>query len=376
LNVPFVDLRAQHQSLKTDIDAVLQRILDSSQFILGPDLEEFERALATYVGVGHAVGVGSGTAALTLALQAAGIGAGDEVITPVNTYIATCEAIVRAGATPRWVDANPHTHNIDVSQIEGAITSRTKAIVPVHLYGQPADMTAVMQIAQRHGLNVIEDCAQSIGARWQGQQTGTFGHAGCFSFFPAKNLGACGDAGGVVTNDAELAARVRMLRNHGQRERNVHVIDGGCDRMDNLQAAILRVKLPHVDDWNARRRAAARRYIELLADVPGVVLPATATDAEPVYHLFVVQVPDRDRTQQQLGERGIQTGIHYPTPVHEQPVYAHFGYKAEDFPIASRLGRRILSLPMFPELRHEQIEYVADALKEIVTATAVTGIAG
>lgn len=367
-HVPFVDLQAQYRLLKQPMDAAVRAVLDSCHFILGPELTEFERAFAEYLGVTHAVGVGSGTDAIELALRACGIGPGDEVITAVNTYFATSEAISAAGATPRWVDADEHTYTLDVARLEAAICSRTRAIVPVHLYGQPVDMDSVMAIAREHDLKVVEDCAQSHGARWRGRLTGSFGDAACFSFFPSKNLGACGDGGAVVTNDAAIAESVRILRSHGMRERNLHVVEGRCSRLDNLQAAILGVKLRYLNGWNERRRSIAAEYTALLDDVLGVVTPYCAESATHVYHLYVVQLPERDRIREILQRKGIETGTHYPIPLHEQPAYASLGYRCDDFPVASRIARRILSLPIFPELTSEQIGYVVDSFREALAA--------
>lgn len=364
--IPFVDLKAQYRSLRPRIDEAIQSVLDRSAFILGSETTGFEAAFAGYVGVEHAVGVSSGTDALEIALRACGIGRGDEVITVANTYIATCEAISLAGADVRLIDCDPATYNMDVSQLERAVTPKTKALLPVHLYGQPADMDAIMDVARRRRLRVIEDCAQSHGSVYKGRKTGTFGDMACFSFYPGKNLGAYGDAGAVVTNDGGLAAKVRLLRNHGQREKYVHLVVGACHRLDNLQAAVLGVKLNHLDEWNARRRQVARWYDEKLKGVPEVVTPSCPPDVEAVYHLYVVQVPERDSVQRKLAADGIETGIHYPIPLHEQPAYASLGHKPEDFPVSHELGPRILSLPMFPELTEAQVEAVVQSLAAAV----------
>ncbi len=371
--VPFLDLQAQYRFIKADIDAAVERVLRSCRFVLGPELADFERSFADYMGVKHAVGVSSGTDAIELALRACGIGPGDEVITAVNTYIATCEAISAVGAKVRWVDVDEQTYTLDVRQVETAITTRTKAIIPVHLYGLSANMGSILNIARRHGLKVIEDCAQSPGAKWCGKKTGTFGEAGCFSFFPGKNLGAYGDGGAVVTNDDVVADRVRMLRNHGQREKYIHLVEGGCRRLDNLQAAVLAVKLPHLDRWNESRRRIARRYDELFSDCSGVVAPFCPADAESVYHLYVIQCSERDGLQRALAAKGVETGIHYPIPLHEQPAYAHFGYRAEDFPVASRLSRRILSIPIYPELDGPRVEYVAGSIRAVLAEFCQAG---
>ncbi len=380
MNVPFVDLKAQYTSLKPQMDATIQSVLDRTAFILGKEVTEFEQAFAQYVGVKHCVGVCSGTDAIEMALRACGIGPGDEVITVPNTYIATCEAISEAGATICWVEVDPRTYNMDPANLEAAITPSTKAILPVHLYGQPADMGPIMAIARKHGLKVIEDAAQAHGARIanrksqianrKSQNVGTFGDAACFSFYPGKNLGAYGDGGAVCTDNDEIADTVRLLRNHGQREKYVHLVEGYCHRLDNLQAAVLGVKLPHLDDWNTARWAHAALYDRLLADVPGVVTPYVAPDMESVYHLYVIQVPERDRVQAALKAAGIEAGIHYPIPLHEQPAYARLGHKPEDFPVSHALGPAILSLPMCAELTDEQIYYVAEILKAAVGGNA------
>jgi dTDP-4-amino-4,6-dideoxygalactose transaminase len=389
MNVPFVDLRAQYASLKPQMDTAIQSVLDRTAFILGREVTEFERAFAEYIGVKHCVGVCSGTDAIEMALRACGIGPGDEVITVPNTYIATCEAISQAGATIRWVEVDPRTYNMDPANLEVAITPRTKALLPVHLYGQPADMGPIMDIARQHGLKVIEDAAQAHGARIANQRisesvnrksqianpqsairnlqsVGTFGDAACFSFYPGKNLGAYGDGGAVCTDSDEIADRVRLLRNHGQREKYVHLVEGYCHRLDNLQAAVLGVKLPHLDEWNAARRAHAALYDRLLADVPGVVTPYVAPGMEPVYHLYVIQAPERDRVQAALKAAGIETGIHYPIPLHEQPAYARLGHRPEDFPVSHALGSCILSLPMYAELTDEQIHYVTETVRNAI----------
>ncbi len=366
MKVPLVDLASQYQALRPQMNMAIQSVLDRTAFILGKEVSDFERAFAQYIGVKHCVGVCSGTDAIEMALEACGIGPGDEVITVPNTYIATCEAISQVGATIRWVEVDSRTYNLDPANLEAAITSRTKAILPVHLYGQPADMEPIMAIAARYGLMVIEDAAQAHGARYRGQRIGNVGNASCFSFYPGKNLGAYGDAGAVCTDNDDIADTVRLLRNHGQREKYVHLVEGSCHRLDNLQAAVLGVKLPHLDGWNAARRAHAALYDELLKDVPGVVTPYLAPGMEPVYHLYVIQVPERDRVQAALKAAGIETGIHYPIPLHEQPAYARLGHRPEDFPVSHALGPRILSLPMYAEVTDEQIHHVADTLKQVL----------
>lgn len=368
MKIPFVDLRIQYQSLKTEIDIAIHRVVERSTFILGPECEEFEKKFAEYIGVKHCIGVGSGTDALRLALEALKIGPGDDVITAPNTYIATCEAITHAGANVRFVDAHPQTYNINPEKIEKAITSSTKAIIPVHLYGQPADMDPIMKIANRHNLYVIEDCAQAHGATYKGRKVGNFGHVACFSFYPGINLGAYGDGGAVLTNDEAIAERVRILRNHGQKVKYEHLVVGYCHRLDNLQAAILNVKLPYIDEWNARRRHHADLYNQFLKNVPGIVTPYVLPYAESVYHLYVIRVTEerRDALQKYLTQRGIQTGLHYPIPVHLQPAYQVLAHRPGDFPISEQLAREGLSLPMYPELKDEQIEYVTENIKKFM----------
>jgi dTDP-4-amino-4,6-dideoxygalactose transaminase len=361
--VPFLDLAAQYTSLRSEIDAAIQRVLDTHAFVLGPELAAFEQAFASFVGSRYAIGVSSGTDALELVLRAYGIGPGDEVLTVANTYIATCEAISATGAVARWVDADARTYNMDPSQIEASLTPRTRALIPVHLYGQAAEMDPIVEIARARGLKVIEDCAQSVGARWRGRTTGTIGDAGCFSFFPGKNLGAYGDGGAIVTDDVELADRLRLLRHHGMREKYVHVMEGFCRRLDNLQAAVLGVKLPRLAAWNAMRQGIAARYDELLGDVPELVTPAVAPGAEHVYHLYVVQVPHRDQVQVRLRDRGVETGIHYPIPLHLQPAYADRGHRSNDFPVSATCAPRLLSLPIYPEMTEEQVQHVATAVR-------------
>jgi dTDP-4-amino-4,6-dideoxygalactose transaminase len=366
--IPFVDLKKQYQTLKPVMDLAIGSVIERGAFVMGKEHNEFENEFAAYIGAKYCMGVSNGTDALEIGLRACGVGPGDEVITVPNTFVATTEAITAVGATIRWVDVDECTYNIDVSKVEAAITSKTKAILPVHLYGQPADMNSLVSIARKHNLKIIEDCAQAHGAKLNGQKVGTFSDVACFSFYPGKNLGAYGDAGAVLTNDDHIADRARLLRNHGSREKYIHEIEGYCRRMDNLQAAVLRVKLPHLDGWNARRREAAARYDNLLKNVPGVVVPYIMAGAEPVYHLYVVQVPQRDRVRAALQAEGIETGIHYPIPLHQQPAYAHLKHDANDFPVSAMLGPRILSLPMFPEISGSQIEAVVDALRKAVVS--------
>jgi dTDP-4-amino-4,6-dideoxygalactose transaminase len=360
--IPLVDLKAQYAALKPEIDAALQRVLDSAAFILGREVEEFERAFAAYCGTGHAIGVASGTAALHLALLACGLEPGHEVITTPFTFIATAEAIYHTGARPVFVDIDPRTYNLDPALVEAAIGPRTRAIVPVHLYGRPAGMDGLLEVARRHGLRVIEDAAQAHGARYRGRRVGTLGDAACFSFYPGKNLGAYGDGGMVTTNDPEIAGRLRMLRDHGRTDKYAHRIIGYGERLDALQAAILQVKLGHLDAWNAERRRAAQRYRSLLAGSP-VVLPLDAGDAESAYHLFVIRVYERDRVLKDLKAGGVGAGIHYPIPLHLQEACAHLGYRPGSFPHAELAANEVLSLPLYPEISQSQQEEVAAVVR-------------
>jgi dTDP-4-amino-4,6-dideoxygalactose transaminase len=360
-NVPFVDLQAQHASMRTDIETACLEALARCDYILGDDVRAFEREFAEFCGAAHCVGVDSGLSALELILRAFDIGAGDEVITASNTFIATALAISAAGATPVLVDPSTDNYCLDPALVEAAITPRTRAIIPVHLYGHPCEMTALSQIADRHELCLIEDAAQAHGARIGDRRAGSFGHAAAFSFYPAKNLGAAGDGGAVVTSDDLLAERIRLLANYGQRVKNTHDVMGGNNRLDTLQAAMLRVKLRRLDAGNNARRAHARLYGDLLADVEAH-LPTTRPGVEHAWHLYVIQIADRDRVQRDLAADGIATGIHYPTPIHLQPAYAQLRYGPGDFPVAEKQAPRLLSLPIFPELTTQQIERVADAL--------------
>lgn len=347
--IPFLDLGATYRELKPQIDAAVARVLEGGWYILGPEVEAFEAEWAAYCGAGFAVGLANGLDALTLALRALGIGPGDEVIVPSNTYIATWLAVSGVGARPVPVEPDPLTHNIDPNLIEAAITPRTRAVMPVHLYGQPADLQPILEIAKRHGLRVIEDAAQAHGAAYRGRRLGGHGDIVCWSFYPGKNLGAFGDAGAITTNDADLAERVAMLRNYGSREKYVNELPGVNSRLDPLQAAVLRVKLKVLDDWTERRRAIASAYLEGLKD-SGLILPHVPEWAAPVWHLFVVRTDAREQLQAQLAKAGIGTLIHYPIPPHMQSAYADLGFEAKAFPIARRLAQEVLSLPMGPHL--------------------------
>lgn len=361
MSVPFLDLKAGYLELQADIDAAVQRVLASGYYILGPEVEAFENEFATYCDSSHAIGVANGLDALHLALRAMDVGPGDEVIVPSNTYIATWLAVSQCGATPVPVEPDARTCNIDPALIEAAITPRTKVILPVHLYGQPADMDPILAIARRHGLRVLEDGAQAHGARYKGQRIGAHGDAVAWSFYPGKNLGAMGDGGAVTTNDAQLADRLRVLRNYGSRVKYVNEVQGTNSRLDPLQAAILRVKLAHLDAWNARRSAIAQRYQQGLAGC-GLGLPHVPDWAEPAWHLYVVRTPQRDALQAHLTEAGVGSLIHYPIPPHLQQAYAGQGYQPGAFPIAEAMANEVLSLPMGPHLGAEQQAKAIDAV--------------
>jgi dTDP-4-amino-4,6-dideoxygalactose transaminase len=366
MTIPFVDLRAQYLSIKAEIDEAIARVLDTSAFVLGREVEAFEAAFAEYVGAKFCVGLNSGTAAVQLAVMACGIGDGDEVIIPANTFFATAEGVSTANATPVFVDADALSYNLDPSKIEAALTSRTRAIMPVHLYGQAADLDPIHEIAAKHNLLVIEDAAQAHGSLYKGKRVGALSQAGCFSFYPGKNLGAYGEGGAVVTNDEQVARRVRMLRDHGSERKYVHELIGYNFRLEGIQGAVLSVKLRHLDKWNDLRRAHAARYNELLAG-SNLILPRETHYARHIYHLYVVQTEARDELQMRLNEAGVQTGVHYPVPVHLQPAYASMGHRPGDFPESEKQAQSVLSLPMFPELTDEQIEKAAEAINSSVS---------
>lgn len=367
--IPFVNLAAQHRVLKDDLLAAVARVLEHGQFILGPEVEEFERRFAAMCGVRHAIGVGNGTDALVLALHVLGIGAGDEVITPPNSFVSTTSAIVLVGARPVFVDAADDL-NIDTSRIEAAITPRTRAILPVHLTGRPADMTTIMRIARDHGLHVIEDCAQAVGAEFDGRRVGSFGTVSCFSLHPLKTLNACGDGGVVTTDDAQLNERLRVLRNIGLKSREECIAWSGNSRLDTLHAAMLLVKLQHLDDWTARRRANAAEYRRLLQDLPQIALPPERPNERPAYHGFVIQADRRDALHAFLAEEGIRSAIHYPIPIHLQPVARHLGHAIGAFPQAEAQAKRILSLPIYPELTPDDLGRVASTIRKFYARTA------
>jgi len=361
VSVPFVDLKQQYTSIKSEVDAAIARVIENTSFILGPEVRAFEAAFAEYVGARACIAVNSGTAALQLTLMAAGIGAGDEVIVPSFTFFATAEAVSVLGATPVFVDVDPVSYTLTAAAIERDITPRTRALIPVHLYGQAADLDPILELAKKHHLHVIEDAAQAHGAEYKRKRVGALGRAGCFSFYPSKNLGAYGEAGAVVTNDEELAKRLRLLRDHGSTSKYAHAIVGYNFRMEEIQAAVLNVKLRHLNDWNDARRARAARYNALLSSA-GLVLPAEMDYARHVYHVYAVQSQNRDELQKRLTAAGVQTGVHYPIPIHLQPAYASLGYKGGELPVTENLAERALSLPMFPELSDEQIGRVAEVL--------------
>ncbi len=362
MSVPFLNLRAGYRELQAEIDGAVRRVVSSGRYVLGPEVEGFEAEFAAYCGARHCMGISNGLDALELALRGYGIGTGDEVIVPSNTFIATWLAVSRTGAVPVPVEPEEATHTIAAGQVERAITPRTRAVMPVHLYGQPADMQPIVALACRYGLKVIEDAAQAQGARYRGRRAGCLGDAAAFSFYPGKNLGAMGDAGALVTDDDDLAARVRRLRNYGSAVKYQHEAQGFNARLDDLQAAVLRVKLVRLDEWNDRRRAVASGYLEGLAQVPSLALPHVPEDVEPVWHLFVVRHPRRDELQRHLERAGVDTLIHYPVPPHRSGAYAGRGFAAGDFPVAERIAATVLSLPMGPHLTADQQARVVKAV--------------
>lgn len=363
MRVPFVDLRAQQSIVQEDLLSAAERIIRDASFILGQEVANFEDDFAAYCGVDYAVGVDSGHSALKLALLAFGVGEGDEVLVPANTFIATAAAVTYAGATPVPVDIESDSFQMNPEMIEAAITPRTRAIIPVHLYGTPAEMDAIGAIASKHNLIVIEDAAQAHGSKYHGKRIGGFGHAAAFSFYPAKNLGACGDAGMVVTNDGAAAERIRGMRNVGQLQKNVHTLPPHNHRLDTMQAAFLRVKLPYIDEWNANRSKLAKAYDEGLKG-SDIVAPKILDYADQVWHLYVVRSKNRDALQAALQQYDIATGIHYPTPIHLHPFYASLGYKVGDFPVAEARAGEILSLPMYETMDLDAVDYIVKAIRE------------
>lgn len=387
--IPLCDVTAQFDELSDEITSAIESVARGGRYILGPNVKAFESEIADFTDCEHAVGVGSGTDALHLALRALGIGPGDEVITSPFTFIATTEAILMVGATPVFVDIDPRTFNIDTSQIEAKITPKTKAILPVHIYGQPCDMDAIMSLAEKHSLRVVEDCAQAIGASWKGKAVGSFGDAGCFSFFPSKNLGCIGDGGMVTTSSPEVYERVEMLRRHGGRVKYHHEEPGLNSRLDELQAAILRVKFQRLDEWNKQRYSNACRYNELLGSQKGIICPgeisadgggyALASTPNPdlttVYHQFTVQVENRDEIQKSLSEAGVGSAVYYPVPLHRQKVHDNLGLRAGSFPVAEHVCTSCLSLPMFPHMTEEQIQTAAETLISAVSKSNIVAAA-
>ena len=375
MKVKFVDLSAQHKTLETEIKEVFNRVLANCSFVLGPEVEKFEKAFASYCEVAHCVAVTNGTAALQLVLQGLGVGPGDEVITVAHTFIATAEAINAAGARPVFVDIDPASYTMDPALLEKAISPRTKAIIPVHLYGQPADMDAINAIAAKHNLPVIEDSCQAHGAKYKGRRAGSLSTAACFSFYPSKNLGACGEGGAVTTNDAELTKRLRMLRDHGSVKKYEHDFPAYNLRLEGIQGGVLAVKLPHLDGWNDNRRALAKRYDEMFAGSK-IGTPRQMPYAEHVYHLYIVVVENREALRKALSEQGIENGLHYPVPLHLQKAYADLGYKKGDFPISEHVAANHVSLPMYAELPVEHAEHVAKTVLEILECQPITTSSG
>ena len=370
--VPFLDLKAHHDPIRQEVMTAINAVVDTNAFAGGPFVARFEEAYAKFCETQYCVGVANGTDSLWFSLLALGVGPGHEVITVPMTFMATAEAITYAGAKPVFVDIDPRTYTIDVTKIEAAITPRTKAIIPVHLFGQCADLDPIMAIARRHNLVVVEDAAQAQGALYRGRKAGSIGHAGSFSFYPGKNLGAWGEAGAVTTNDAGLRERLQMYREHGQQKKYYHDVVGWNGRMDGLQGAVLAVKLKYLDQANNGRRRAAARYAALLAGTPGVILPAEAAYGSSIWHIYAVRLAQRDAVLQKMGERGIGCGIHYPVPVHLQKAYANLGYHAGDFPVSEACADSFLSLPMYPELTDAQIETVVTEFKACL-ASCVSG---
>lgn len=370
-NIPLVDLKAQYVAIRPAVDAAVQSVLDSTNFIMGPEVKAFEQAFAAWCGVAQCAGVASGTAALDLVLRSLGVGRGDEVITVAHTFIATAEAISAVGARPVFVDIDPLTYTMDAHAVAAAITPATRVILPVHIYGQPADMDAIGAVAQRHGLPVVEDAAQAHGATWNEVRAGALGTAACFSFYPGKNLGAYGDAGAVTSSDAELAGQVRLLRNHGRRSKYLHEVKGFGERIDTLQAAVLTAKLAYLDEWTAARRRLAARYSALL-HTSDLVLPHVAAQADPAWHLYVIRTPQRDRLLEHLQANGIGAGVHYPVPLHLQPAYADLGYRRGALPVSEEVADTCLSLPLYPEMSEAQQDRVVAAICEFTATHAPT----
>jgi dTDP-4-amino-4,6-dideoxygalactose transaminase len=365
--IPLVDLKAQYQSIQADVDSAIRRVVENTSFIMGPEVSAFEKAFANFCGVKHCIGVGSGTAALELTLRGLGIGPGDEVITVSHTFIATAEAISAVGATPIFIDIDPQTYNMSIGALLKAIHPQVRAIIPVHIYGQPADMTTINAIAGQYNIPVIEDAAQAHGATWAGRKTGGLGIAACFSFYPGKNLGAYGDAGAVMTDNDNLAEQIRLLRNHGRHDKYLHEIKGFGHRIDALQAAILAAKLPYLDEWTYERRRLAARYNEMLGDLE-LMLPHVDAQAESAWHLYVIRTPLREEMLDYLKKQGIGAGVHYPIPLHLQPAYADLGYSPSSLPVTEAVAKSCLSLPLYPEMSDEQQDRVVVAIRTFLEA--------
>lgn len=368
MKVPFLDLKAQYNAIRGEMNSAIQEVLESTAFAGGPFVAKFEEQFAAFCGSKFAVGVGNGTDALWLVMLAQGIGPGDEVITVPNTFIATAEAISLCGAKPVFVDVEPRTYTMDPDGLKRAITPRTKAVIPVHLFGQTADMDPILAIAREHGMLVIEDACQAHGAQYKGRMAGAMGIAGCFSFYPGKNLGAYGEAGAVVTDDAVLAERLKVLREHGQPRKYIHSVIGWNARMDGIQGAILSVKLKYLAAANEARRSHARQYGELLGNTPEIVLPSAASYAKHVYHIYAIRTKQRDEVIKMMASMDVACGIHYPVPLHLQDAYAFLQISKGTLPIAEKCAQEFVSLPMFPELTSDQIQYVCEKLKMVVTA--------
>jgi dTDP-4-amino-4,6-dideoxygalactose transaminase len=374
--IPFLNLKTQHQALKAEILAAVSEVLDNTAFAGGPYVTKFEEQFASYCQTAHCVGVGNGTDALWFALLALGVGPGDEVITVPNTFIATAEAITYCGAKPVFVDIDEATYTMDPALIEKAITRKTKAIIPVHLYGQMAEMDAIMEIARKHKLFVIEDACQAHGAEYKRKRAGSIGDVGCFSFYPGKNLGACGEAGACVTNNLELKNKMAMYRDHGQAKKYYHDVVGWNGRMDGIQGAILSIKLKHLESWTEARRSHAVNYSQALSNTPGVLTPKEAASRRHVYHLYVVRAKNRDLVLKSLADKGVNCAIHYPVPLHLQKAYSHLNLKPGSFPVSEHCAEEILSLPMFPELTSSEIHTVTGALAAEVKKQTGVPVAG
>jgi dTDP-4-amino-4,6-dideoxygalactose transaminase len=364
IKIPFVDLKAQYNSIKSEVDSAIKNIIEETSFIGGPSIREFEKKFAEMLGVKHCIGVANGTDAIYIALRMLGVGRGDEVITSASSWISTSETITQTGATPVFVDIEKDTFTIDVNAIERAISKKTKAIIPVHLYGQAADILQIKALCDKHNLFLIEDCAQSHFTKYRGLYVGTFGNAATFSFYPGKNLGAYGDAGAIVTDDDQLAHKMRMYANHGALKKHEHEMEGINSRLDTLQAAILRIKLPHIHEWTKMRIHNAALYSSLLKDIKNIAVPVIKNDTVHTFHLYVIRTTLRNELKTFLEKHGIQTAIHYPTALPNLPAYSYLNYSKIDFPIASTYQDQILSLPMYPELTREQIQFVCDTIKQ------------